>query len=186
MSGKATPEQAPTDAQLMLRYREGDERAFRLLYDRHATWLIALMRRKGAAPHESLDLTQQTFIQLHGARHDYREDAPLRPWLYTIALNVYRQHLRVSKRQPLSAFHELEHTATNGCDIEERIVARDVAAKAAEQLSEEQREVVRLRMGEGLSHAEIAKRTGSTENAVKLRLHRSLQQLRGFLVKRKR
>src|SRR5688500_10292280 len=78
----------------MARYVAGDAAAFRQLYERHALRLARTLRRRVEHKKDVADLVQQTFPQLHRAHHDFRPRNPLRPWLYTIALNLIRRHYR--------------------------------------------------------------------------------------------
>ncbi|MBN1612092.1 MAG: hypothetical protein JW940_36005 [Polyangiaceae bacterium] len=79
-----------TDEELMLAYRAGDREAFRELFRRYAPRLEPMFRKRVSDPELARDLLQQTFLQLHRARNDYREGAQLRPWLFAIALNLAR------------------------------------------------------------------------------------------------
>src|SRR5690606_4504339 len=63
---------------------------------RFAPRLQRLLRRDVVRAEDAHDLVQQTFLQLHRARHEFRTGAKLRPWLFTIALNLKRQYYRTS------------------------------------------------------------------------------------------
>lgn len=89
-----------TDEELMADYRAGDRSAFRELYDRYAPVLERTMLRDLWHPEEARDLVQQTFLQLHRARHDFDPNQKLRPFIFTIALNLKREHFRRIKRRP--------------------------------------------------------------------------------------
>jgi RNA polymerase sigma factor (sigma-70 family) len=165
----------------MARYRKGDTAAFQELYERYAPKLLGLMRRSLYRPEEAKDLVQQTFLQLHRARNDFREGALLRPWLYTIALNLKRKHFRTVKRRPTSSL-EVEPGQENEPSVSlerEEDVARLRAALV--ELSPLQREVIELHWFEGLPFAEVAKVCGASLSAVKVRAHRGYKHLRKLL-----
>ena len=78
----------------MAAYADGDHAAFRELFARNAPLLTRVVRSQVASDDECRDLVQQTFLQLHRARRDYRKGEPLRPWLLTIAYNLCRDRWR--------------------------------------------------------------------------------------------
>src|SRR5262249_43239157 len=89
-----------SDEELMLAYTKDDESAFRELFQRYAPVLLRLCTRQVGRPADAQDLVQQTFLQLHRARRDFRADMRLRPWVMTIALNLARDLLRRRGRRP--------------------------------------------------------------------------------------
>lgn len=169
----------PTDESLMASYVTAKDRsAFEALYRRHAPKLYAFFRRTVRSDHVAQDLTQQTFLHLHRARRDYRQGRPLRPWLYTIAVNVRRQHVRTRMRRPEAPIEAAAEPSTGPgvSTATDRLVRR-----ALEELPEGQREVVVLHWYQGLSFAEIAEAVGASRSAVKVRAHRAYNRLRELL-----
>ena len=169
-----------SDEELMARYRRGDRRAFRELFDRYAPRLRRTMLRGLFDRDVADDLVQQTFLQLHRARHDYRENAAFRPWIYTIALNLKRSHFRRVGRRPEAGL-AAEPVSSLG-DPDELMAAKDLRDAVAE-LPVSQRQVVELFWFEGFSFPEIAGVVGSTHGAVKVRAHRGYTKLRGLMQK---
>lgn len=165
----------------MARYRGGDQRAFRQLFDRYASRLRRTMLRGLFDRYVADDLVQQTFLQLHRARHDFHEGAPFRPWIYTIALNLKRSYFRKVSRR-----HEgvlgTEPASIDG-DPDELMAAREMREAVAE-LPSKQRRVVELFWFEGFSFPEIAHVVGSTHGAVKVRAHRAYKSIRMVLERR--
>ncbi len=173
-----------SDESLMAAHRNGDAAAFREIFRRWAPRLQRLLRRGVARPEDVHDLVQQTFLQLHRARHDFRPDAKLRPWLYTIALNLQRQYYRRHGRRPEMSIEDAgaEPTAEDR-DAEGRLDDAHVRA-ALGALPDAQREVIVLHWFEGLSFAEVAQIVGASQSAVKVRAHRGYGRLRELLMKR--
>ena len=73
------------------------------------------------------DLVQQTFLQLHRSRRDYRPEAPLRPWLFTIAYNLCRDRWRVLGKRREVALEEAVQpvdltTPADGLEARQRAV----------------------------------------------------------------
>jgi len=167
----------------MARYvADGDEAAFRELFARYAPRLTGMFRRGLADEEVVRDLLQQTFLQLHRARRDFRLGATLRPWLFSIALNLKRRHFRDRGRRPAGALQhdppadrpDAEAAARGGED-------RARLRAALGELTEAQREVIELHWFEGLPMAEVAGRVGASLSAVKVRAHRGYERLRGQL-----
>ena len=84
----------------MAAYVAGDRAALDELFQRLAPVLLRVLARQLPNREEANDLVQQTFLQLHRSRNDFREGARLRPWLFTIAINLKREHFRRVKRRP--------------------------------------------------------------------------------------
>ena len=167
------------DEELMRRYKAGDREAFRLLFERYAPRLYGLLRRRCRRDEDAHDLVQQTFLQLHRARHDFRADARLRPWLYTIALNLYRDAARYTGRRPEFLVEELP-TQREEPDVMRRDAARRVR-QAVAALPQSQREVVELHWFEEMSFGEVAEVLGISRSAAKVRAHRAYKVLRDAL-----
>ena len=93
--------QKPTDAELLVRFGEGDEAAFRELVNRYKNGLYAFLKQ--FLNHQDMveDTFQETFLQLFTSRASFDTSRPLRPWLFTIAANKAKDALR--KRQRTAA-----------------------------------------------------------------------------------
>ncbi len=171
-----------SDEHLMEAWRErGDRDAFEELFRRHAPRLRGWFQRSLSGEEVAKDLVQQTFLHLHRARADYRSGMPLRPWLYTIAANAKRQHLRTRRRKPETAFDPDRHEPSRGPGVStprERLVQR-----ALLQLDEGQRDVVVLHYYQGFSFPEVAQILGISTSAAKVRAHRAYEKLRASLGK---
>ncbi len=161
----------------------GDRAAFGELFRRYAPRLQRLMQRDLGRVEDAHDLVQQTFLQLHRARNDFRIGAKLRPWLFTIALNLKRQHFRRQGRRPVTSLDADDGVAEPVAPVgnpEARV--GDVQLRAALlKLPEAQREVIMLHWFEGLTFREIAAAVGASQPAVKVRAHRGYTKLRAAM-----
>ncbi|MEQ1507732.1 MAG: sigma factor [Myxococcota bacterium] len=169
----------PSDEQLMDRYVRTDDRAaFRVLFERYAGRLTAYFRRTLGSDPIAADLVQTTFLHVHRARRDFRTDRPLRPWLFAIAANVRRDHVRRGIRRPEHLVAEPIEVASGGTGpgpVDPAI------RRALDQMPDREREILVLHWYVELSYDEIAVVVGATTGAVKARGNRALQQLRGLL-----
>ena len=88
-----------SDSELLQRYRQGDEQAFREIVSRYKNSLYAFLRR--FVNHEDVveDVFQETFLQLYISQDSFDINRPLRPWLFTIAANKAKDALRKMQRQ---------------------------------------------------------------------------------------
>ena len=169
-----------TDEALMARYQGGDEDAFRELYERYAGRLTGLMRRDVRSAADVQDLVQQTFFQLHRARHDFKTGHQVRPWLMTIALNLKRRYFRDAHKRGASLEVEPSQESQAGRDVELAETSVQVADALA-TLPAGTREVIELHWFQGLPFSEVAKVVGASLSAVKVRAHRGYKRLRAEL-----
>src|SRR6187431_3346617 len=79
---------------LMIAYQAGRIDAFEALYLALADDVRRFFAASVLEPSAARDLAQQTFLELHRARHTYRPPRPVRPWVFGIAINVRRRHRR--------------------------------------------------------------------------------------------
>jgi RNA polymerase sigma-70 factor, ECF subfamily len=87
-----------TDAELLQRYADGDEGAFREVVDRYKDSLYTFLRQFLNRPDLVEDVFQETFLQLFTSRKSFDVSRPLRPWLFTIAANKAKDALRKAHR----------------------------------------------------------------------------------------
>ena len=177
--GKST---APTDEALMDAYVDGDQAAFKLLFERYAPMLLRLTRRHLDSDDLAQEIVQQTFFRLHGARFDFRRGSRLRPWVMTIAMNLVREHWRRKKRRKFIELDDGVHAAPQAARSNLELQDRSRLLHAAlERLPVSQREVVELHWFQERPYAEVAKIVGTTEGAVRVRAHRAYNTLKQLL-----
>ena len=182
--GEASEAQAPSDEALMERFCQGDGRAFDALYLRYRVPLHGFFRRMVGSTAAADDLLQVTFLHVVKARGRYARGEPLRPWLYAIARNAARDHLRLAHHREVGG--ESSERSLSRLEAPEEVVAAgadEVAAlqRALAALPPKYREAVVMHQLEGLSFTEVARAVDSTPGAVKVRAHRGYQRLREVL-----
>src|SRR4051812_32067395 len=167
---------------LMAAYVAGDERAFVRLFGELAPRIHAFFRRSFGAETAADDLTQQTFLQLHRARRQFRGDAPVLQWAFSIAARVRVDELRRRYREPLLDEDGLDAIDEARCPpIRDPALNSEVEVSvraALDDLPPSQRVVVHLNRYEGMTFAEIAKVLGTSEGAVRVRAFRAYERLR--------
>jgi RNA polymerase sigma-70 factor, ECF subfamily len=177
-----------SDEALMLEFREGDEKAFRLLYLRHRASLMRFCRNLTGNPHEAEEIFQETWIAVIGSRARYSVRARFVTFLFAIAHRRASDGWRRRARHPAATCAELaDHSAAAGDEYDPPGVAmadeRQRALHAAiATLPLEQRAVFLLRAETGLGLRDIAAMTGARAEATKSRLRYALRHLRKALV----
>lgn len=160
---------------LMSRYQAGDFTAARCLIDRVSPQLGRFLGARAASRADTDDLLQDTWLRIHRARHTYRPQEPLLPWLYGIARRARADHYRVRFRVSVRArgLAELPSVAASPEDVTD-----DELEELLAPLSESQREVIELLKVAGLSLEEVARATSTSVGAVKQKAHRAYKKMR--------
>lgn len=166
----------------------GDQVALTALVRRHHAPLLGyLYRVVGGDRPLAEDLAQETLLRLVRQR-TYQSGRPFRPWLYTIATNLARDHFKsAAVRQSLrggSQEQALLRLSDPKASPEEHALAvheSDEVRRALAQLGEEYRVVVLLRFYQGFSLQEIAETLRIPLGTVKSRLSVSVHRLRSIL-----
>lgn len=172
-----------TEEQLMEAYAGGDTSAFRELFHRLAPVLSRVVRMHASSEEESRDVLQQTFLQLHRSRHDYRKGAPLRPWLFTIAYNLCRDRGRTIGRHREVPLESAPSIAADGtpAEVVEKARRFERLHRALASLPDDQRRVIELHWFAALPLSDVANGLGVSLSAVKVRAHRAYKRLRETL-----
>jgi RNA polymerase sigma-70 factor (ECF subfamily) len=164
--------------ELMARYVEGSPDAFSELYRKISPNLMGYLLRLTRDRMRAEDLLQVTFAKIHRARQSYLRGAPVLPWVLAIARRSFLDERRAAKTRT-------EDLSPDGTLPEPRPeldgVPNDVSdalERALDRLPEAYREAIQLTKISGLSIHEAADVLGTTETAVKLRVHRGYTQLR--------
>jgi RNA polymerase sigma-70 factor, ECF subfamily len=180
--------QERSDELLIAAVMAGDQVAFATLVTRHHAPLLGyLYHLVGEDRPLAEDLVQETLLHVLRQR-TYPADRPFKPWLYTIATNLARDHFKSAAVRQRWRSGDAEEALLNLHDRapgpEERALAaeqgREVQAALA-QLSEEYRVVVLLRFYLGFSLQEIAQTLQIPLGTVKSRLSVGVHRLRTVL-----
>ncbi|MEL6190220.1 MAG: RNA polymerase sigma factor [Myxococcota bacterium] len=173
----------------MKAYIDGDRRSFRTLHRRYEPRLFRMVRWRTSSEEIARELVQQTFLQVHRARFDFRGSSKVRPWLFTIALNLVREHYRRMGRRPKflsegdgeDAGYEPRVDPPDWIELEQRALEVRRVRRAIKLLPHPQREAIELHWIHGHSFPEVAEMVGASPSAVKVRAHRGYQRLRTLL-----
>jgi RNA polymerase sigma-70 factor (ECF subfamily) len=175
-----------SDAELLQRYTEGDEAAFREIVNRYKNGLYAFLKQFLNQPDLVDDVFQETFLQLFTSRDSFDPSRPLRPWLFTIAANKAKDALRKAQRTsavPIGtiadsgdmSFDEMLDTLDSDTAVPYDEVERsETAAKVSEvigNMPENLREILVLAYFNRFSYKQMADVLSIPIGTVKSRLH---------------
>jgi RNA polymerase sigma-70 factor (ECF subfamily) len=182
---------AMSDAEIMLRVREGDDTGFDLLIEKYRKPIIHFMFRMVHNQAVAEELAQEVFLRVYRSRQSYRAEAKFTTWLYRIATNLGVNHARDTKHeraaqnvyldQPDPETGTTPDVADSRPTIEFEIV-RDERMRAIRQhvlaLPERQRTAVLMHKYQGLDYKQIGEVLKLSESATKSLLFRAYQTLR--------
>jgi len=166
----------------------GDAAAHRSLLQRLSRHLRAYYKSRlsniGRSASEAEDLVQEALMAIHTRRHTYDPAEPVTPWVYAIARYKLIDHLRRTRASladvPIEAAGEIT-AREDGVDTESAI---DLGRLMA-QLPAKMRSAIQHVKLDGLSIAEAAVRSGMSESAVKVSVHRGLKALSAAISREK-
>jgi RNA polymerase sigma-70 factor, ECF subfamily len=153
----------------------GDERSYASFLEQ-----VALMIRRFLRPKirnftiDAEDIVQETLLAIHLKRHTWITDAPVTPWIFTIARHKFVDAIRRSRRRGEISLEGTAEVASQ--EVQEPLVSRDIG-RVLGMLTPVQRAVVAAISVEGCSIAETAKRLGKSETAIRVSLHRGLSAI---------
>jgi len=167
----------------------GDEDAYRNILGRLSRYLRGYYKARLAQTARSAadveDLVQETLLAVHVRRHTYDPEQAFTPWVYAIARYKLIDYLRRTRASvvnvPIDDVHEI--AAHDGGAASESSLDLD---QLLGQLQPKFRNAIRYVKLEGLSVAETAARSGISESAVKVNVHRGMKALYALIAKGRR
>lgn len=182
------------EAEIVINVLKGNRQAYALLVEEYKNPIYNLAYRMTHNIQDAEDLAQETFLRAYRELLRYDTKKRFFTWLYTISLNLIRNHLK--KTNLRTAMHNF-YIATGGIGHDGKKGSFNVNASVEEsretrenqmdiglqKLSPELREILVLRFYQGLSFEMIADITGFSHSAVKMRIYRGLETLRKIIQK---
>jgi len=182
------------DAVLVSNYVGGDENALAILINRHQSKIYGFIYSKVSDRDISDDIFQDTFIKVIKTlkSNSYNEEGKFLPWVMRISHNLIVDHFRRNKKMPMhretEEFSIFSIMTDNSPNIENRIITEQVEndlQRLIEELPEDQKEVLQMRIYQDLSFKEIADLTGVSINTALGRMRYALMNLRKVIEKNK-
>ena len=176
------------DTTLMLRYRDGEVRAFECLYQRHKTMLYRYLQRMCKHPETANDVFQEVWGKIIAQRDHYEVRAQFKTFLYTVARNAALDAMRRNAAAHINDWSDIDNHASQLVDGQQQPDAqvasqqlRDDVQQELEKLPAVQREVFMLFEEAELNLHDIATITGVTMETAKSRLRYAVTKLRSAL-----
>jgi len=179
----------------MLRFRDGDERAFQYLFDRYKKKIINFCYRFHPDRGVAEELAQEVFLRVYRAAPRYQVKSRFSTWIFRIATNICLNELRKAKYHVTSEsldgstggnlgdrpreIGDTDRPQPNGAyETKEKLHLLELALA---ELPENQRAAILLHTRHGFSYEEIAGQMDRTESSVKSLIHRARQGLKKAL-----
>ncbi len=159
----------------MLQVRNGEVEMLGVLFDRYQAPLHSFYSRMTQDRTVSEDLVQEVFLRILRYRQTYRPGTTFRTWMYQIARNTRLDQVRKTRPETPFASEPVAPTLSDSAQQQQQAA---MLQNALMQLPEDKREILILSRFQELNYDEIARLLGCEVGAVKVRVHRALQQLR--------
>jgi len=182
------------DAVLVKDYVGGDENALSTLIKRHQSKIYGFIYSKVTDRDIADDIFQDTFIKVIKTlkSNSYNEEGKFLPWVMRISHNLIVDHFRRNKKMPMhretEEFSIFSIMTDNSPNIENRIITEQVEndlQRIINELPNDQKEVLQMRIYQDLSFKEIADLTGVSINTALGRMRYALMNLRKVIEKNK-
>jgi RNA polymerase sigma-70 factor, ECF subfamily len=180
-----------SDAEVMLRVRDGDDTGFGILIEKYRRPIIHFMFRMVHNQAVAEELAQEVFLRVYRSRQTYRAEARFSTWLYRIATNLGVNHARDTKHERMAQNVYLDQpdpetgTTPDVADatptVEQELVRQERLKAIREHvmsLPERQRTAVLMHKYQGMDYKQIGEVLRLSESATKSLLFRAYQELR--------
>ncbi len=183
-----------TDSLLVTDYIKGDEAALAVLIKRHQQRLFSFIYSKVKDRDITEDVFQDTFIKVIRTlkKGTYNEEGKFLPWVMRIAHNLVIDHFRKTNRMPsfknTNEFDIFSVLGDGNLNAEKQIIKDQIHTDVRElinELPEEQKEVLIMRMYKDMSFKEISENTGVSINTALGRMRYALINMRKLIEKHK-
>ncbi len=157
---------------------------FERLFAAHARPLLDFLAFRVGDRQTAEDILGDTFERVYRSRRRFvarRGGASEKTWLYTIALNLLRDHVRRSAVEGRAMAEVAAVPDVSAASPADSISDRDAVARGLAQLADEEREAIALRFGADLTVPEIARLLEIPLTTAEARVYRGLRKLRGVM-----
>ncbi|WP_372756436.1 RNA polymerase sigma factor [Mariniflexile sp.] len=180
------------DSSLVSSYIKGDEGALEILIYRHKQKIYSFIYSKVYDRDVAEDIFQDTFIKVIRTlkKGNYNEEGKFLPWVMRISHNLVIDYFRKNNRMPkfdnTDEFDIFSVLSDSSLNAENSIIKEQVETdvrRLVEELPQDQKEVLLMRIYEDLSFKEISDKTGVSINTALGRMRYALINLRKIVEK---
>ncbi len=172
------------DGELVLALGQGERAAFDAIYDRYRARVFSFLLRMGGDHALAEDLMQETFVRLATKARSLAPDTRLRPWLFTVARNLFfdrRRRLALGRARLATLRASPPSRVSTPLEAMEQSERAKAVTRALQTLKTDQREAILLCSVEGFSPTEAAALVGIAPATMRQRLARARRTLRDQL-----
>jgi RNA polymerase sigma-70 factor (ECF subfamily) len=176
------------DSQLLSKCLSGHTEAYGALVEKYGARIVNLAYQMTGDRHQAEDVAQEAFVRAYKALPRFQRKAKFSSWLYQIALNLCKDHLKARSRHAKSA--DEEHLANVDADPRDEAPRQIVEAELSDKMRQAiqalpllYRESFVLRHLQGLDYADVAAITEVPADTVRVRAYRAREMLRQSLAK---
>lgn len=170
------------DHGLYLRIRNGDQKAFKIFFEKHHDELFRYLKQKGLAKEAAEDLIQKAFVYIWENRDGIDETKSLRAYLFRIAytrmLNLFRDHSKFDKNQEVPDVAESQNSADEALNRRE---LNNAIEKAISAMPDKRQEVFRLCFLQEFTYKEAAETLEVSVKTIENHMGLALKDLRASL-----
>tara|TARA_R110000796_G_scaffold88850_6_gene192114 strand:- start:180935 stop:181516 length:582 start_codon:yes stop_codon:yes gene_type:complete len=180
------------DSVLVKNYINGEEKALEILINRHNQRISSFIYSKVLDRDITEDIFQDTFIKVIKTlrKGSYSEEGKFLPWVMRIAHNLVIDHFRKNKRMPMfegsDDFNIFSVIGDDKLNVEKQLIKDQIDSDLnllIEELPEDQKEVLMMRIYRDMSFKEISENTGVSINTALGRMRYALINLRKVIEK---
>ncbi len=168
-----------SDAEIVKQFKGGNADSFGLLYDRYIEKIYSFVYYKTQHRETAEDLVSQIFLKaVKNLKKFDTSKGTVQAWLYQIARNTVIDHYRGQKQDKnIDDIWDLPMSSNIERDLDAKLKLEKIE-KYLSTLKSEQRDVLIMKIWQGMSYEEIAEILGKSEASCKMMCSRSLRQLR--------
>lgn len=146
-----------SDEALLKKVAEGDQEAFRQLYQNTDRSMYSFILSIVKHPHDAEEIMQEVYLKIWTSAKSYKSQGKPLAWMFTIARNFCYMKFREQKHDSDITLDDLTGAETGEvCSEIEMAADKIVLLAALDILKEEEREIVLLHTSAGMKHREIA------------------------------
>lgn len=175
---------------LFIEYLASSESEFHQLHDELAPRVISYLRKRLRREEDVAEVYQGFFVKLHKSRSQYKKDNPFIPWIYSILKSELLDFVKIQGRhQRRIEAYFLDQMSQNEALPSSNLLSKEqefLGLLAELGLSPEAEELLKMRFAEDMSTKQMSEKLQISEPALRKRLSRLMESVKGELVYKKR
>lgn len=166
-----------TDEEIMLAVANGELKQLSILFDRYHVRIFNFFNKMLHNKMVSEDLTQEVFVKVLKYRTSYKS-GNFTSWIYTIARNIFSSYYQKQKKERTNLIEDHLISSEDKLVTESNQEELEHLQKSLLRLNQTDRELIVMHRFQEINYGQIAEIIGSSEGAVKVKVHRALKKLK--------